>query len=80
MRIRVHKWGNSLALRIPESFAAEMALGRGAEVNLTLEAGRIVATPLTYPEYTLDDLLSRITPDNLHREIDAGPGVRDEIW
>jgi antitoxin MazE len=80
MRIRVQKWGNSLALRIPKSFAAETALGQGAEVDLTLEAGRLVVTPLTHPEYTLDALLSRITPDNLHRETDTGPAVGDEVW
>jgi antitoxin MazE len=80
MRIRVQKWGNSLALRIPKSFAAETALGQGAEVDLTLEEGRLVVTPLVHSEYTLDDLLSRITPENLHREIDTGPAVGDEVW
>jgi antitoxin MazE len=80
MRIRVQKWGNSLALRIPKSFAAETALGQGAEVDLTLEEGRLVVTPLTHPEYTLESLLSRITPDNIHRETDTGPGVGDEVW
>lgn len=80
MRIRVQKWGNSLALRIPKSFAAETALGQGAEVNLTLEEGRLVVTPMTHPVYTLDDLLARITPENVHREIDTGPAVGDEVW
>jgi antitoxin MazE len=80
MRVRVQKWGNSLALRIPKSFAAETALGPGAEVDLTLEEGRLMVTPLTHPAYTLDDLLARITPDNVHREIDTGPAVGGEAW
>lgn len=39
MRVRVQKWGNSLewgnslALRIPKSFASETALGSGAEIG-----------------------------------------------
>ncbi len=80
MRMRIQKWGNSLALRIPKSFAAETALDQGAEVDLTLEEGRLVVTPLANPEYRLDDLLSRITADNLHREADTGPAVGDEAW
>ena len=37
MRIRVQKWGNSLAVRIPRSFARETALKEGTEVELELE-------------------------------------------
>jgi antitoxin MazE len=80
MRVRIQKWGNSLALRIPRSFAAETALDQGAEVDLTLEEGRLVVTPLQHPEYRLDDLLARITPDNLHDEIDTGGAVGREAW
>ena len=80
MRARIQKWGNSLALRIPRSFAAETALGQGAEVDLTIENGCLVVTPLAAPEYTLDDLLARVTPDNLHGEVDTGPAVGDEAW
>jgi antitoxin MazE len=80
MRIRVQKWGNSLALRIPKSFAVEMAIRQGAEVDLTLEEGRLVVTPLPHAGYPLDALLARVTPDNIHREIDTGRAVGDEVW
>lgn len=80
MRVRVQKWGNSLALRIPRSFAAETALDPGSEVDLTLEGGRLVITPLPEPAYRLDDLLARVTPENLHTETDTGPSVGDEVW
>ncbi len=69
-----------MALRIPKSFAAETALGQGTEVDLTLEEGRLVVTPLAHPEYTLDALLARVTPENVHRETDTGPAVGDEVW
>ena len=80
MRVRVQKWGNSLALRIPKSFAAETALDPGAEVDLTIEDGRLVVTPLESPTYSLDELLTRVTPSNLHVETDTGPGIGAEIW
>ena len=80
MRIRVQKWGNSLALRIPKSFATETALDSGAEVDLTLEDGRLVITPLSEPRYSLSDLLAGVTPQNLHSEVDTGSSQGAEVW
>ncbi len=80
MRTRVQRWGNSLALRIPKSFASETALDNGSEVELTLEEGRLVITPLAESPFSLDELLAGITPENLHGETDTGPGVGAETW
>lgn len=80
MRVRIQKWGNSLALRIPKSFAIETALDPGTEVDLTLEEGRLVVTPRRAPTYDLSELLAHITPENLHHEVDTGPSVGIEAW
>jgi antitoxin MazE len=80
MRVRVQKWGNSLALRIPKSFALETGLGSGAEVDLTVEGGRLVVTPLEPPTCSLDELLGRVTASNLHTETDTGPSLGAEVW
>lgn len=80
MRVRVQKWGNSLALRIPRSFAAETALDPGAEVDLTVEGGRLVVTPVDPPSYSLEELLSRVSSSNLHGEHDTGGSVGAEVW
>ena len=80
MRVRVQKWGNSLALRIPKTFAAETDLDPGSEVDLTLEEGRLVITPLPEPEVSLKELLAQITPQNLHSEIDFGGAIGRESW
>jgi antitoxin MazE len=80
MRVRVQKWGNSLALRIPKSFAAETDLDPGSEVDLTLEAGRLVITPLPAPAVSLEEMLAQITPQNLHSEVDFGGDVGREFW
>ena len=80
MRARVQKWGNSLAVRIPKSFATEVGLERETSVDVTLEGGRIVLTPVTEPEFTLTQLLAEVTTENIHGEADAGPAVGEETW
>jgi len=47
MRIRVQKWGNSLALRIPKPFAEEAQVKQGTAVDLSLADGKLVATPVS---------------------------------
>ena len=37
MKTRIQKWGNSLALRIPRSFAEEVGIENETDVDLTLE-------------------------------------------
>ncbi|MDP2952668.1 MAG: AbrB/MazE/SpoVT family DNA-binding domain-containing protein [Chloroflexota bacterium] len=80
MQSRIQKWGNSLALRIPKSFAREIGLDRDMPVDLSLEDGRLVVTPITRPPMTLERLLEQITEDNIHREVDTGPAVGEEVW
>ena len=80
MRAQVQKWGNSLALRIPRFFAAESDIEQGSEVELSLEEGRLVITPVGKSAYSLGALLAGVTEDNLHNEVDTGPSVGKEIW
>ena len=80
MRIRVQKWGNSLAVRIPRSFARETALKAGTEVELQLENGRLVIAPVAATDYDLADLLEHVTPETLHDEVDTGSREGKEVW
>ncbi len=81
MRTRVQKWGNSLALRIPKPFAAEMGLEKDREVEMSVEKGRLVVRePPASPLYTLEELLAEVRPSNLHGEVDWGPPAGKEIW
>ena len=80
MQMRVQKWGNSLAVRIPKSFAAQSQLGQNTIVEMSLEEGKIVLVPLVPAELTLQQLLEGVTPDNLHDEIETGEVVGQEIW
>jgi virulence-associated protein VagC len=45
MLIKVQKWGNSLALRIPKAFASQLNIELGTMVDLSLEKGRLVIAP-----------------------------------
>jgi antitoxin MazE len=80
MKTRVQKWGNSLALRIPKSFANEVGLQRETSVEVLLADGKLVIIPVSQPKPTLKQLLVKITKDNLHHEVDTGPAVGNETW
>ena len=80
MRTRIQKWGNSLALRIPKSFAAETHLEQGTLVEMSLHDGKLLVTPVPQSAITLEELLKHVTPQNLHHEIDTGPAVGGEVW
>ncbi|HEC45169.1 MAG TPA: AbrB/MazE/SpoVT family DNA-binding domain-containing protein [Bacteroides sp.] len=80
MKAQIQKWGNSLALRIPKSFAEETNIKNGSYVNLSLVRGNLVARPLPGEEYSLKELLSNINEDNIHKEFDTGDAAGNEVW
>ena len=80
MKTKVQKWGNSLAVRIPRPFAEETGLENGSSIELSLEEGRLILTPLSETSYTLKKLLQGITPENVHGELDSGRPVGREVW
>jgi antitoxin MazE len=80
MKSRVQKWGNSLALRIPKSFAVEAGLHANGAVELSLVKGALVVQPVTPQPPTLDELLSGVTDSNMPTEWGTGPAVGKEVW
>ena len=80
MRARVQKWGNSLALRIPKAVAEDTGLEQGSEVEMSLEDGQIVVSPVQRPAFTLDSLLSGVTRKNRHTIQESGPPLGNEVW
>ncbi len=80
MKSTVQKWGNSLAIRIPKSFATEIDLTQGAEIDLILLENKIQIIPIKKKKITLEDLLSQVTEENIHKEVDTGIPVGKEIW
>jgi antitoxin MazE len=80
MRVRVQKWGNSLALRIPKPFAQDVGVGAGSVVDMVASKGRLTASPVVARRARLSELLRRVTRKNLHREAATGAPVGREVW
>ena len=80
MQAVIRKWGNSAAVRIPAAIMQSIRLQLDQAVDVREESGRIIIEPIQSPEYDLDELLSRITPDNLHEPVDTGAPVGREAW
>ena len=79
MTTQVGKWGNSLAVRIPRTYAKELDLREGAEVEVTRVKDGLLFKRRPR-EYSLEELLKQITPENIHGETDWGPPVGNEAW
>lgn len=77
-RAKIQKWGNDLALRLPKEFAAEVGFAQDGEVGLAFSDGRLVVSPTPRRRDLLGELMSGVTPENLHGEIDTGTNVGAE--
>jgi len=80
MQTKITKWGNSLALRIPKSFALNAKLRQNELVDISIDKEKIIITPIGEKEYSLDELLEGVSADNLHGEFDTGIPVGKEVW
>ena len=76
----VAKWGNSLALRIPQHILKEIQITEGSEVDLVVLDGNLVIKPRTRRRYSLEELVAGITPENLHTEVENGVAVGNDAW
>ncbi|ARV60996.1 MazF family transcriptional regulator [Nostocales cyanobacterium HT-58-2] len=74
------KWGNSLAIRIPQSLAKQIHVVEGSEVEIDIVDGNLVIKPRKRKQYSLDELVQEITPENRHVEADSGSAVGNEVW
>ena len=77
MRVELAKWGNSAAVRVPSGALADAGMQIGQALELRAEAGRLVLEPA---RENLDDLLARITPENLHPLALDSDAVGGEVW
>jgi antitoxin MazE len=87
MKNRVQKWGNSLAVRIPRSFAKALGWEENAPVTMSLEEGSLIIRTDRERAWDLGSLLGGITNENIHdawedegsamEEVDAAT-VRDD--
>jgi antitoxin MazE len=78
-RVRVVKWGNSQAVRLPKEVLNQADLREGDVLAVYVEDGRIALVPAG-PEIRLEKLVAGITRANRHSEQDWGPPAGSEIW
>jgi antitoxin MazE len=79
MRVNVKKWGNSAAVRIPAAVMDSADFRIDDTVDVRAEDGKIVIELVRETDYDLDQILDRITPENLHEAVDFGAPVGKEI-
>ena len=80
MVTKIQKWGNSLGLRIPKSFAKQAGVEEGSPVDISIEGDRLIIQPVHPLRYKLKNLVSQIREENLHDEIPTGGPVGREVW
>ena len=78
MTATIQKWGNSLALRIPLAVAKQIQVQEGDPVVLKVSAAGLTVKPVP-KRLKLDDLLDKVTPENLHPTTDWGADRGREI-
>ena len=76
---KIAKWGNSLAVRIPQKLADQAGLSEGAAVELQASEGKLVVASKV-PEYDIRLLVKRITRKNRHELIEWGSPAGKEFW
>ncbi|ACU90618.1 AbrB/MazE/SpoVT family DNA-binding domain-containing protein [Desulfomicrobium baculatum] len=78
MEAKTVKWGNSLALRIPNSIVKDCGLSENSLVDISFRKGEIVIKPMR-GRYALSELLAGITPENVHGEAFMDEPVGQEL-
>jgi len=80
MRVNIKKWGNSASVRIPHSVMAAAHLQVDQAVEVREEDGRVIIEPVQGLSYDLDNLLTGMTPDTFHEEVEFGALAGKEVW
>jgi antitoxin MazE len=76
----VAKWGNSLAVRIPQAIVTEARLAEGDRLSFDLAGDGSIVMRSRRRKYSLDQLVGGIRPGNRHHETDWGAPKGKEVW
>lgn len=71
----ISKWGNSLAIRIPQAIAEQLGVKENSSVYLTVKNECLVIEK----DYSLEELAAMITDENRQELEDFGPDVGKEV-
>ena len=76
MEVKISKWGNSLAVRLPKEIAERLRLVEGQTVEVRPKEGGLELRPKRqnrYPKYDRDALIDAINPEEPDESFDDGP-------
>ena len=73
----VAKWGSSLAVRIPKPVAEQWGVHEGSAIEIAARGDQVV---LSKRPHSLAEMMTRVTAENLHPELDTGRSVGNEGW
>ncbi len=76
MQVRVSRWGNSLAVRLPKQLADQLGLTEGQTVDMTAEGTVLELKPTVAPmyrKYDRDLLIGQMNPNSPEESFDDGP-------
>ena len=81
MQVLLKRWGNSAAVRLPAKIMEQASLRIEQAVEVRAEDGRIVIEPVRRSNFTLDELVAGIRPDNLpdRDDVDTGEPMGGEM-
>ncbi len=80
--ITAQKWANSLGIRIPKEVVDRIGISPGSELELQVFGNENTITlkaKIPKKNYSLEELLTQITDENRHVEIDLGSEGREMI-
>lgn len=80
MATTVQKWGNSLAVRIPLAIAERVSITQGSKLEMSVFDDEKIQLAPKRKVPSLEELVSRITPENRHAEVDFGRPEGNEGW
>lgn len=80
MKTKLKKWGNSLAVRIPNAFIKQTNMVEDEYISLYMQDNKIIIEGFKDKEYSLDELVSHINKNNIHKEQTFGKPEGNEVW
>ena len=80
MKVKIQKWGNSLAVRIPKPLAEQTSIEVHCTADISVEGDLLIIRPIRSREYSLRELVSGINQKNIHQEVSTGKIFGKESW
>ena len=79
MKAQMVKWGNSMAVRIPQPVVKQARLKEGDTLEIEAPAEGQIELRRTTKVPSLSQLVSQITPENRYDEVSTGQEIGKEV-